>query len=117
MTTVLLVDDHEVVRAGLRVLLDAEEDIDVVGEASCAEEGIRQARRLGPDIVLLDNVMPGRKGVDAIPDIRRAAPSARIVMLSMDHPGLHLETLRDPPVRLIHQIPVEPDGLLAIPLG
>ncbi len=62
-TRLLLVDDHEVVRAGLRALLDLEPDLDVVGEAASGEEAIARAERLRPDLVLLDVVMEGLGGV------------------------------------------------------
>jgi len=80
---VLIVDDHTVVRAGLRLLLEREEDIEPVGEAGDADEALRLARRLTPDVVLMDVVMPGMTGVDAAAEIRHAVPGARILMLSM----------------------------------
>ena len=80
---VLVVDDHAVVRTGLRHVLDAESDIETVGEAGSAEEGIRAARDLAPDVVLLDIVMPGRSGLDATPEILAAAPGAKALILSM----------------------------------
>ena len=80
---VLVVDDHAVVRSGIRLLLEAEEDIEVVGEAGTAEEGVRAARLEKPDVVLLDVVMPGKSGIEATPDIRAAAKSAGVLVLSM----------------------------------
>ena len=80
---VLVVDDHAVVRSGIRLLLEAEEDIEVVGEAGTAEEGVRAARLEKPDVVLLDVVMPGKSGIEATPDIRAAAKSAAVLVLSM----------------------------------
>jgi DNA-binding NarL/FixJ family response regulator len=80
---VVIVDDHAVVRSGLKLLLEAEQDITVVGEAGSAEEGVRATRLEKPDVVLLDVVMPGRSGIDATPELRKAAPSARVLMLSM----------------------------------
>ena len=80
---VLIVDDHAVVRAGLRRVLDAEDGIETVSEASSAEEAIREARFHQPDVVLLDVVLPGRSGLEAAPDLRRAAPEAAILVLSM----------------------------------
>ncbi len=80
---VLVVDDHAVVRSGIRLLLQAEEDIEVVAEAGTAEEGVRAARLEKPDVVLLDVVMPGRSGIEATPDIRAAARSAAVLVLSM----------------------------------
>jgi DNA-binding NarL/FixJ family response regulator len=65
MIRVLLVDDQALVRAGFRALLDAQDDVEVVGEASDGDEGVRLARRLGPDIVLMDIRMPGTDGLAA----------------------------------------------------
>jgi two-component system response regulator NreC len=75
----LIVDDHAIVRSGLRLLLESEEDIECVGEAGSAEEAVRLARREQPDVVLLDVVMPGRSGIEATPDILAAAPEAHEV--------------------------------------
>jgi len=80
---VLVVDDHAVVRSGIRLVLEAEEDIEVVAEAGTAEEGVRAARLEKPDVVLLDVVMPGKSGIEATPDIRAAAKSAGVLVLSM----------------------------------
>lgn len=62
---ILLVDDHAVLRSGLRMLLDAEGDMEVVGEASTGEEGVEKARELGPDVVVMDISMPGMGGLAA----------------------------------------------------
>ncbi len=80
---VLIVDDHAVVRSGLKLLLEAEADITVVGEAGSADEGVRAARLEKPDVVLLDVVMPGRSGIEATPELLKAAPTARVLVLSM----------------------------------
>src|SRR5262245_40807518 len=80
---VVICDDHAVLRAGLRLLLDAQPDIEVAGEAGGAEEAIEHARRLGPHVMLLDIVMPGRNGLDVRPDVLAAAPNAKVLMLSM----------------------------------
>jgi len=80
---VLIIDDHAVVRSGLRLLLDAEADITVVGEAGSADDGVRAARLEKPDVVLLDVVMPGRSGIEATPELRKAASNARVLVLSM----------------------------------
>ncbi|HZS30595.1 MAG TPA: response regulator transcription factor [Gaiellaceae bacterium] len=80
---VLVVDDHTLVRSGLRLLLEAEPDIEVDDEAGDAEQAIRLARLHKPDVILLDVVMPGRSGLEAAPDILEAAPKAKILVLSM----------------------------------
>ena len=86
--SILICDDHALLRSGLRRLLDAEEDLKVVGEAASADEAIERARPLQPDVVLLDIVMPGRSGLDALPEICDAAPEAKVLVLSMqDEPG------------------------------
>jgi two-component system, NarL family, response regulator NreC len=79
----LIVDDHQLVRSGLRRLLEAEEDIVVEDEAGNAYDAVRLARLHKPDVILLDIVMPGGSGLDAIPDILAAAPGVKILTLSM----------------------------------
>jgi two-component system response regulator NreC len=83
MIRVLLVDDHVVVRSGLRLLVEREGDIACAGEVSSAEQAVREARRLQPDVVVLDVTMPGQSGIDALPAIKEAAPEAAVLMLSM----------------------------------
>jgi two-component system response regulator NreC len=80
---VVIVDDHALVRSGLRLLLEAEEDVTVEDEAGNAEDAVRLARLHKPDVVLLDIVMPGGSGLDAAPAIKEAAPKSRILVLSM----------------------------------
>ena len=83
MIHVLIVDDHALVRSGLRLLLEAEEDITVDDEGGNADEAVRLSRLHKPDVVLLDVVMPGRSGLEVVPDILQAAPKAKILVLSM----------------------------------
>ncbi|MFL5959854.1 MAG: response regulator [Gaiellaceae bacterium] len=80
---VLIVDDHTLVRSGLRLLLEAEHGFVVEDEAADAESAIRLTRLYKPDVVLLDVVLPGRSGIDAAPEILAAAPHTRILVLSM----------------------------------
>jgi two-component system, NarL family, response regulator NreC len=75
---VVIVDDHALVRSGLRLLLEAEEDVTVADEGGNAEEAIRLARLHKPDVV-----MPGQSGLDAVPAILEAAPKASVLVLSM----------------------------------
>ena len=79
----LLADDHAVVRAGLRVLLDSQEDMEVVGEAGDGWETLEKTLSLKPDIVLLDISMPGMSGLEAAGEIKRQAPDVRILVLTM----------------------------------
>jgi DNA-binding NarL/FixJ family response regulator len=79
---VLLVDDHAVVRMGLRAFFDLQPDIDVVGEASDGSEGVAMARRLTPDVVLMDLLMPNMDGVTAIGRIKAELPETEIVTMT-----------------------------------
>jgi len=79
---VLVVDDHEVVRLGLRTLLSQQADIEVVGEAATAAEAVNQVSSLAPDVVLLDVRLPGRSGIEACRQIKARRPETRIVMLT-----------------------------------
>jgi DNA-binding NarL/FixJ family response regulator len=81
-TRVLLVDDHELLRAGLRSRLEREPGIEIVGEADSAERAVILARALQPDLVLLDLLLPKKSGFDAIPEITGVAPSARVIVVS-----------------------------------
>jgi two-component system response regulator NreC len=80
---VLVVDDHAVVRAGLRRVLDAEDDIKTVGEAPTAERAVFEVLESQPDVVLMDVVMPGVGGIEGLPALLQAAPNVRVLMLSM----------------------------------
>ena len=80
--SVLLTDDHQVVRQGIRMVLDLDPDLEVVGEASNGEEALHQARRLKPDVVLMDLVMPVMDGVKATGEIRRELPDTEVVALT-----------------------------------
>jgi len=80
---ILVVDDHTLFRRGLTALLSREPLFNVVGDAADAGEALRRAQELRPDLILLDNHLPGVRGVDALPALREAAPSARILMLTV----------------------------------
>ena len=80
---ILLVDDHALFRRGLMALFAAEPGLQIVGEAADAGEALRLAARTGPDVILLDNHLPGVRGVDAIRNLREAAPGARVLMLTV----------------------------------
>ena len=83
MIRVVIVDDHALVRSGLRLVLEAEKDINVEDEAGNADEAVRMARLHKPDVVLLDVMMPGRSGLEATPEIKEAAPKTEVLVLSM----------------------------------
>ena len=78
----MIVDDHQIVREGLRFALEVEEDIEVIGEAGEGKEAIQKALELKPDLVLMDVMMPGMNGVDACQEIRNLLPQTRVVMLT-----------------------------------
>jgi len=79
---VLLVDDHTVVRQGLRILFEAEADIEVIGEAETGRQGVQMARQLLPDVVIMDVAMPMLNGLEATRQIIKEVPSARVLVLS-----------------------------------
>ncbi|MFI8854941.1 response regulator [Streptomyces sp. NPDC053499] len=79
---VLLVDDHQVVRRGLRTFLEVQDDIDVVGEASDGAEGVARTEELRPDVVLMDVKMPGTDGVEALRSLRERGNPARVLIVT-----------------------------------
>lgn len=83
MIRILVVDDHTLFRRGLTALLAREPGFEVVGDAGDAGEAQRRAQALQPDLILLDNHLPGVNGVDALPALREAAPGARVLMLTV----------------------------------
>jgi two-component system response regulator DevR len=82
MTRLFLLDDHEIVRRGLRELLEAEDDFEIVGEASTVEEAINRVPATRPDVALLDVRLPDGSGVEACRDLRAADPELRCIMLT-----------------------------------
>jgi NarL family two-component system response regulator LiaR len=82
MIRVMLVDDHEMVRMGLAAYLSTEEDIEVVAEASSGEEGVKLAKELAPDVILMDLVMEGIGGVEATRRIREVSPASKVIVLT-----------------------------------
>jgi two-component system, NarL family, response regulator LiaR len=80
--TVLLVDDHAVVREGIRSFLELQEGVEVVGEGGDGEEAVRMAAQLRPDVILMDLVMPRLDGVGAMRELRRRLPEVRVIVLT-----------------------------------
>jgi two-component system response regulator NreC len=80
---VVLVDDHAILRSGLRRVLDAEPDIEVVGEAESADRAVFEALANKPDVVVMDLVMPGKSGIEGMPAVLQAVPNVKVLVLSM----------------------------------
>ncbi len=88
--SVLIADDHAVVRDGLKLLLESQPDIRVTGEATNGRDAVRQALRLRPDIVIMDIAMPELNGIEAANRIRQDCPSTQIIILSMHSTAEHI---------------------------
>ena len=89
-TTLFLIDDHTLLRRGLVALLSQQPDLRVVGEAGDAAEALRLLPTLRPDVILLDNHLPGVRGVDAIAGLREASQGSRVLMLTVSEDGQDL---------------------------
>ena len=87
---VLICDDHTLIRAGLRRLVEAFDGVEVVGEAANADEVVIRTRDVVPDVVLLDLSMPGRNGFEALDELRRVAPDTAVVIMSMHDDTAHV---------------------------
>lgn len=81
-TRLLIVDDHSIVRKGIVMFLQTEPSVEIVGEAEDGEDAIRQAGNLKPDVILMDLVMPGADGIEAIAKIKRCLPNIKIIALT-----------------------------------
>jgi NarL family two-component system response regulator LiaR len=90
ITTVMIVDDHEMVRQGAAGYLEAQEDIHVIAEASSGEEALTMAKELVPDVVLMDLVMPGLDGVEATRRLKDYSPRTQIIILTSFHEDEHI---------------------------
>jgi len=88
--TVLLVDDHEVVRQGVRAFLEAHIEFTVVGEAGTGTDAVKLAEELIPDVVLMDLMMPGMDGVEATRQVKNASPRTQVVVLTSYHEDEHI---------------------------
>jgi NarL family two-component system response regulator LiaR len=88
--TVLIVDDHLLVRQGVRAFLETQQDIRVLGDAGSGDEAIQLATELVPDVVLMDLVMPGMDGVEATRLLRRTSPRSQVLVLTSYHQDEHI---------------------------
>jgi NarL family two-component system response regulator LiaR len=89
-TSIIIVDDHEVVRRGIRAYLDILPEFDVVGEASSGEEAIQLVTELIPDVVLMDLIMPGMNGIETTRQIKKISPRTQVVVLTSYHEDAHI---------------------------
>ncbi len=80
---VLLADDHTILRAGLKMMLNVQPDMEVVGEASDGRQAVSEAQRLLPDVVLMDITMPEMNGIEATRQVKRHLPDTRVLVLTM----------------------------------
>jgi NarL family two-component system response regulator LiaR len=90
MITLLIVDDHQIVRWGIRTFFATQADILVVGEASSGEEALQVVADLAPDIVLMDLVLPGMDGVEATRRLKQISPHTQVMVLTSYHEDEHL---------------------------
>ena len=88
--TILLVDDHKVVRQGVRAFLEIQDDLSVVGEADSGKEGVKLAEQFAPDVILMDLIMPGMDGVEATRLVKNVSPRSQIIMLTSHHQDEHI---------------------------
>ncbi len=88
--TVVIVDDHFVVRQGVRALLETQPDISVVGEAASGEEAVRLCADYAPDVILMDLLMPGLNGVEATRQIKQVSPRSQVIVLTSYHEDEHI---------------------------
>jgi len=93
--TILLADDHTVVRQGLRALLEAEEDFNVVGEAENGRQAVQMAKRLQPDVVVMDIAMPSLNGLEATRQVSKESPKSKVLILSSHSDDEYVQQLTD----------------------
>lgn len=91
--TVVIADDHAILRAGLRVLLNAQPDMKVVGEAGDGDQALEQVRLKKPDVLLLDIGMPGTGGVEAATEVKKSSPQTQVVVLTMHDEVGYLDSM------------------------
>ena len=90
LITVIIVDDHKVVRQGVRAFMDTQPDISVVGEAGMGEEAVALAAEHAPDVVIVDLVMPGMDGVEVTRQVKQASPRTQVIVLTSYHQDEHI---------------------------
>ncbi len=88
--TVILIDDHRMVRQGVRAFLETQPDIHVVAEADTGEEGVQLVREHAPDVVLMDLIMPGMDGVEATRSVKEVSPRTQVIVLTSYHQDEHI---------------------------
>jgi DNA-binding NarL/FixJ family response regulator len=108
---VLVVDDHQVVRRGLRTFLEVQDDIEVVGEAGDGDEGVRRAEELQPDVILMDVKMPGTDGIAALRKLRETGSRTRVLVItSFTEPRTVVPALRAGAAGYVYK-DIDPDAL------
>ncbi len=88
--SVMIVDDHEVVRKGIRAFLESTSEFKVVGEASSGQAALLLVKELIPDVVLMDLIMPGKDGIESTREIKRISPRTQVVVLTSFHEDMHI---------------------------
>jgi len=112
---VLIADDHGLLRAGLHALLEAEPDVEAVGEATTGEETVRRAEELSPDVVLLDISMPGPGGIEVTRELKASLPEVRVLILTVhEEKALLREAIRAGAAGYITKKALEPELINAI---
>ena len=118
MTTIVIADDHAVMRSGLRMLLEAEDDLEVLAEAGDVEETIRKLKGYKPDILLLDLHMPGGPSLKAMPEMHAASPDTGVVVLTMQNsPAFVREALRSGALGYVTKEAADTDVVEAVRLA
>ena len=90
---IMIADDHAILRAGLRSLLSAQDDLELIAEATDGQEAIDKAAEVQPDVLVLDITMPGRSGIEALGEIRRKCPKTRVLVLTMHDDHAYLRSV------------------------